>query len=108
YAQCRHAMMTLKADNTILCKVKELSKADIKSNSYVINPNQPGSMTLNLSWIWHVGQDDESALATLQESNHVLYFKSRALASHWWEELLLVRYKMEWTVRYFKHNHDVW
>ncbi|KAF9492498.1 hypothetical protein BDN71DRAFT_1396630, partial [Pleurotus eryngii] len=86
----------------------ELSKADIKSNTYVVNPNQPGSTTLNLSWIWHVGRDDESALAALQESNRVLYLKSRALASRWREELLLVKYEMEWTVRYFKHNHDVW
>ncbi|KAF9487326.1 hypothetical protein BDN71DRAFT_1594552 [Pleurotus eryngii] len=108
YARCRHAMMTLKADDTILRKFKELSKADIKSNTYVVNPNQPGSTTLNLSWIWHVGRDDELALATLQESNRVLYLKSRALASRWREELLLVKYEMEWTVRYFKHNHDVW
>ncbi|KAF9492991.1 hypothetical protein BDN71DRAFT_1395824, partial [Pleurotus eryngii] len=104
----QHAMMTLKADDTILRKFKELSKADIKSNTYVVNPNQPGSTTLNLSWIWHVGQDDELALAALQESNLVLYLKSHTLASHWWEELLLVKYEMKWTVRYFKHNHDVW
>ena len=67
YARCRHAMMTLN-DDTILRKFKELSKADIKSNTYVVNPNQPGSTTLNLSWIWHVGRDDESAPAALQES----------------------------------------
>ncbi|KAF9496239.1 hypothetical protein BDN71DRAFT_1356904, partial [Pleurotus eryngii] len=99
----QQAMMTLKADNTILRKFKELSKANIKSNTYVVNPNQPGSTTLDLSWIWHVSQDDESALAALQESNHVLYLKSHALASCWQEELLLVKYEMEWTVRYFKH-----
>ncbi|KAF9499014.1 hypothetical protein BDN71DRAFT_1428363 [Pleurotus eryngii] len=83
---------------------KELSKADIKSNTYVVNPNQPGSTTLNLSWIWHVGQDDESALAALQEmfNDHII-----KLDNHW-EELLLVKYKMKWTVRYFKHNHDIW
>ncbi|KAF9486700.1 hypothetical protein BDN71DRAFT_1342710, partial [Pleurotus eryngii] len=97
----QHTMMTLKADNTILRKFKKLSKADIKSNTYVVNPNQPGSTTLNLSWIWHVGRDDESAPAALQESNRVLYLKSRALASRWREELLLVKYEMEWTVRYF-------
>ncbi|KAF9494656.1 hypothetical protein BDN71DRAFT_1590295 [Pleurotus eryngii] len=97
-----------RADDTILRKFKELSKADIKSNTYVVNPNQPGSTTLNLSWIWHVGQDDESAPAALQGSNRVLYLKSRTLASRWREELLLVKYEMEWTVRYFKHNHDVW
>ncbi|KAF9490610.1 hypothetical protein BDN71DRAFT_1592744 [Pleurotus eryngii] len=108
YARCQHAMMTLKADDTTLRKFKELSKADIKSNTYVVNPNQPGSTTLNLSWIWHVGRDDESAPAALQESNRVLYLKSRALASCWREELLLVKYEMEWTVRYFKHNHDIW
>ncbi|KAF9490989.1 hypothetical protein BDN71DRAFT_1434306 [Pleurotus eryngii] len=96
------------ADDTILHKFKELSKADIKSNTYVVNPNQPGSTTLNLSWIWHVGRDDESALATLQKSNHVLYLKSHTLTSHWQKELLLVKYEMEWTVRYFKHNHDIW
>ncbi|KAF9491575.1 hypothetical protein BDN71DRAFT_1398146, partial [Pleurotus eryngii] len=38
----------------------------------------------------------------------VLYLKSRALAFCWQEELLLVKYEMEWTVRYFKHNHDIW
>ncbi|KAF9489747.1 hypothetical protein BDN71DRAFT_1401155, partial [Pleurotus eryngii] len=51
----QHAIMTLKANDTILHKFKKLSKADIKSNTYVVNPNQPGSTTLNLSWIWHIG-----------------------------------------------------
>ena len=44
----------------------------------------------------------------IELGNRVLYLKSRALASRWREELLLVKYEMEWTVRYFKHNHDVW
>ncbi|KAF9492598.1 hypothetical protein BDN71DRAFT_1396601, partial [Pleurotus eryngii] len=38
----------------------------------------------------------------------VLYLKLCALASCWRKELLLVKYEMEWTVRYFKHNHDIW
>ncbi|KAF9489280.1 hypothetical protein BDN71DRAFT_1401870 [Pleurotus eryngii] len=44
----------------------------------------------------------------IELGNQVLYLKSCALASQWWEELLLVKYEMEWTVRYLEHNHDIW
>ena len=59
YGRCREAMISLGAT---------LSREDITSNTNVVNPNVPGSTTLHLSWIWHVGRDDESAPAALHES----------------------------------------
>lgn len=68
YGRYREAMISLGADETVLAKYRTLSREDITSNTTVVNPNVPGSTTLHLSWIWHVGRDDESAPAALHES----------------------------------------
>lgn len=68
YGRCREAMILLGADEPVLSKFKVLAREDITSNTTVVNPNVPGSTTLHLSWIWHVGRDDQSAAAALHES----------------------------------------
>ena len=78
YGRCREAMITLGADETVLAKYRALSRDDITSNTTVVNPNVAGSTTLHLSWIWHVGRDDESAPAALHESESAHPFVSLA------------------------------
>jgi hypothetical protein len=38
----------------------------------------------------------------------VHWLRSRALKDRWHEELVLVRYEMQWTVRYFLHKRNIW
>jgi hypothetical protein len=56
YSSCRAAIVRLHPDAAILSKYRILTKDDVKSSSALLNPNQPGSSTLKLSWIWQSGQ----------------------------------------------------
>ena len=52
YRQCRAAMGRLGADNSILDKYQSLGKDDLKSSTALLNPNTPGSTSVQLLWIW--------------------------------------------------------
>lgn len=40
--------------------------------------------------------------------NRVHFLRARAQKERWTEELLLVRHEMDWTVRYFQHQAEMW
>jgi hypothetical protein len=68
YSRCRVAMIQLGADQETLARFKALSKQDIKCSTALLDPNKPGSSTLQLSWIWQVGssKDQTSTQATCE------------------------------------------
>ena len=53
YARCRNHLVALNCGETILRQYRILSKEDLKSSTAILDPNQPGSTSLKLSWIWH-------------------------------------------------------
>ena len=53
YARCRNHLVALNCGESILRQYRILSKVDLKSSTAILDPNQPGSTTLKLSWIWH-------------------------------------------------------
>ena len=40
--------------------------------------------------------------------NHVHWLHAHTQHLRWREECILVRYEMEWTMRYFLHKSDLW
>ena len=52
YGRCRAAMARLGADNPTLNKFQILLKEHVKSSTALLNPNEPGSTRLQLTWIW--------------------------------------------------------
>jgi hypothetical protein len=56
YGRCRSALVKLEAGNEVLDRFKILLKDHIKSSTALLNPNEPGSTSLRLSWIWQMGQ----------------------------------------------------
>jgi hypothetical protein len=67
YERCRRAMTMLGADQAILKKYPILLKEHLKSSTALLNPNEPGSTRLQLSWIWRsaaggIGDSSESLL----------------------------------------------
>ena len=52
YTRCRSCLLILGADPSILSQFKVLSPGDVAGSTAVLNPNQPGSTTIKLSWIW--------------------------------------------------------
>lgn len=57
YGRCRRALTRLDADNTTLDKYKILLKDHLKSSTALLNPNEPGSTRMQLSWIWQTAGD---------------------------------------------------
>jgi hypothetical protein len=52
YTRCRSCLFTLGADESILSRFQVLNPSDIAASTMVINPNEPGSTRVTLSWIW--------------------------------------------------------
>ena len=52
YTRCRNAMARLSADDVTLQKYQILTKEHLRSSAALLNPNEPGSTRLQLSWIW--------------------------------------------------------
>jgi hypothetical protein len=52
YARCRECILILDADPTVLSRYQVLLPADIAGSTAVLNPNEPGSTSIKLSWIW--------------------------------------------------------
>ena len=55
YTKCRTALVRLHADADTLRQFCELKAEDLKSSTALLNPNQPGSTSMRLSWIWQAG-----------------------------------------------------
>ena len=60
YRRCRAAMVRLGADEETLGDFRELGREDVRASSAMIDPNQAGSTSLSLSWIWSSFGNDGS------------------------------------------------
>lgn len=62
YGRNRGCMVRLSANAATLATFRSLTPADVKSSTAILDPNQPGSKKLKLSWIWQInggaGMDD--------------------------------------------------
>jgi hypothetical protein len=56
YTRCRNHLVALDCGQSTLRQYRELKKEDLKSSTAILEPNQPGSTSLKLSWIWHSGR----------------------------------------------------
>ena len=52
YTQCRAQLIKLGASQDQMIHFKVLTVNDIKASTAIVNPNEPGSTQLKLSWIW--------------------------------------------------------
>jgi hypothetical protein len=52
YTQCWSRLETLGADPATLQQFRKLTTDDVKASTAIVNPNEPGSTQLKLSWIW--------------------------------------------------------
>jgi len=64
YTQCRARLVRLGANPATLNRFQLLTTEDVKASTAVINPNEPGSTRLKLSWIWQTAGGHRWALAS--------------------------------------------
>ena len=125
YCRARAALARLGADETTLTKFKVLTRDDVKASTAILDPNIPGSSSIRLSWIWETGPRISGSapdaireckqrygfiapVLTSNEVQRVHWIRARAQKSRWEEELLLVKYEMDWTTRSFLHKAQEW
>ncbi|PPQ76341.1 hypothetical protein CVT24_008129 [Panaeolus cyanescens] len=117
YERCRQRMFILSVDPDLRKQYPELKKADTQASTAMLDPNQPGSTSARLSWIWLHSQtarssvgdlDDNASTEQRWEFNRVHWMRARALSMRWSEEVALVTHEMSWTVRGFSHKSGSW
>ena len=64
YTQCRAQLIKLGAHRETLNRFLILTTDDIKASTAVVNPNEPGSTRLKLSWIWQTAGGHRWGLAS--------------------------------------------
>lgn len=138
YTRCRSSLLILGADQSILSQFKVLNPSDVVASTAILNPNEPGSTTIKLSWIWQIssrnildfaGGNDATTLAddvpsilecmyidfiilmfynSFFQVRRVHWLRARAQRMRWQEEVTLTTYEMQWTVRYFTNKSKFW
>lgn len=64
YTQCQSRLLRLGADSRTQSQFRALTPDDVKASTAVINPNEPGSTRLKLSWIWQTAGGHRLGLAS--------------------------------------------
>lgn len=63
YSRCRSCLVILGAEASILSYYKILNPVDVSGSTAVLNPNEPGSTGIKLSWIWQTSTSHWLAFA---------------------------------------------
>jgi hypothetical protein len=56
YTRCRNHLVALSCGQSILAQFCVLTREDLKTSIAILDPNEPGSTSIQLSWIWHSGK----------------------------------------------------
>jgi hypothetical protein len=64
YTQCRIRLIKLGALPETVHRFQPLTTEDVKASTAIVNPNEPGSTQLKLSWIWQIAGGHRWGLAS--------------------------------------------
>jgi len=67
YVRARAMLVRLGADAATLTTFQILVKDDVRASTAILDPNEPGSSSLRLSWIWQTGNPGNDNPAALRE-----------------------------------------
>ncbi|TFK59879.1 hypothetical protein BDN72DRAFT_780133, partial [Pluteus cervinus] len=105
YVDIRKALLHL--DPSAEAEYKALEPKDVRIPSWMIELNSRHARDERNSWIWQEysaeAKDDEEG-----ECNRLSWLKARAQYNRWKEELTLLEYEMQWTVRWFMKKQVEW
>ena len=68
YTHCRNRLIILGAPREITNRFPILTTDDVKASTAIVNPNEPGSTQLKLSWIWQSSGGHRWGLSTTDVS----------------------------------------
>ncbi|KII83090.1 hypothetical protein PLICRDRAFT_119855, partial [Plicaturopsis crispa FD-325 SS-3] len=109
YGRCREALQRLEARDSVLKRYQELKRHHLKVTTEIADPNPRGSRNDSLTWLWNIGgADDMENSDFMKRLYEVHWLKAKARADRWNEEFNIIWSEMDWTVRYFRHQGDIW
>lgn len=81
YARCRSCIVVLGADTSIISRFRVLSPADVSASTALLNPNQVGSTTIKLSWIWQTSSRHLFPFPDLQSDSPIISESAEDISS---------------------------
>jgi hypothetical protein len=67
YNRCRAVMLHLGLSERKKLRYQHITKKDLNVSTALVDPNIPGSTTINVGWIWQVGLDSADTPAAVTE-----------------------------------------
>ncbi|KDQ62652.1 hypothetical protein JAAARDRAFT_108826, partial [Jaapia argillacea MUCL 33604] len=94
-------------------KYSDLAREDLKVSTGVVDdPGQRSTRQQTLCWFWTMNltenTGDQETNDYLDDFYRVHWLCTRAMRSHWAEELTLLLHEMEWVVAYFNKRASDW
>lgn len=128
YHSARNALIALGASKQTLAEYQQISSAETRSSTVIIDPNARGQRNTGLPWFWgHLSNSgrassaDGSPLMTeckchadagmftdLPSVYRVHWLRAHARHERWKEEWELTSHEMGWTVNFFAHKASTW
>ena len=121
----RRLMIKLGIDEDTLKIYQELKKEHLKAETFILDPSLRNTRYEHLPWFWSMdkGKADEDKWLTecmyfyswlfrsylyLFIVYRVHWLRAKSRYDRWVEESVLVSAEMEWTLKYFEHQADIW
>jgi hypothetical protein len=128
YRRARLAMVRLGATSEMMGQFKVLKKEHLRCSTLIVDPNQRGQRNNSLAWFWgknvrgqvekdglmlecepgFISSDRLQADLTWSLVYRVHWLRSSSRRDRWQEEWNLANHEMDWLVRYFEHQADLW
>ncbi|KAF9531675.1 hypothetical protein CPB83DRAFT_891565 [Crepidotus variabilis] len=114
YTRSRKVLVRFRGESPLY---QPLLESECQTSTTIVDPNTPGQSRDRLAWFWLTanqpygipdGPDATDEVTHISEYYRLNWLRGRAQLHRWKEEVLLTRYEMEWTVRFFMYTANLW
>ncbi|KDQ49413.1 hypothetical protein JAAARDRAFT_89288, partial [Jaapia argillacea MUCL 33604] len=107
------AMQRLGASAKLLARYRNMERDDLKITTGIVDdPATHRTRQKSLAWFWTmnlaVNAGEQEKNEYLDDFYRVHWLCARAMRTWWVEEFTLLRYEMDWVVRFFWSKEDEW
>jgi hypothetical protein len=82
YNHCRSRLLALGCDTVTSSIFQQLTKGDLNTSTAILQPNEPGSTNLRLSWLWHNARVQTGVVADASQFWECKIFHAHLFSSH--------------------------
>jgi hypothetical protein len=126
YRRARASLVRLGADEALLSKYQVLRTEDLKVSTAVMDIRLPSRAETTLAWFWNMDIQRDATLDSCMAEcrwyysgkGAITYWTNLVYRVHWLrakakfdrakEETTILQYEMDWTVRFFQKQAEIW